>query len=136
MTVAVVVDANIIIGAALGRSWTLLLEMAELGYLIIPQRAYDESLKRTATLARGRTPHDLSVLEDLATIVPSAPAFEDVARWLLGREREKDWPILATAMTFGVPIWTKDKDFSGTGVGTWNNRTIRYLIEGAIPARS
>jgi predicted nucleic acid-binding protein len=42
-----------------------------------------------------------------------------------------DWPIVATAMLLGCPIWTEDRDFFGSGVATWTTENVElYLRNG------
>lgn len=137
MTPSVVVDSNIIVSAVLGLSGPFLRLVAENVHVILPERVYDEASKRTATLLAQKmhAPVDLSFILDITNWAPTAfvDRHEHDARWLLDADRQSDWPILATAMVYGAPVWTNDKDFAGTGVATWNNRTIRYLINGGIP---
>jgi predicted nucleic acid-binding protein len=132
----VVVDANILVGATLGRGWSGLRDAAAALALIVPERAFEEAAKRTAHLqrAQGLAVTDLDPLLRLMWLVPTPddPRQTEIARWLLGRERAADWPVLATARLFDAHVWTKDRDFSGTGVRTWNNRTIRFLIESGL----
>ena len=40
-----------------------------------------------------------------------------------------DWPILAVAIAFEVPIWTEDKDFFGCGAATWTTDRVRLYLE-------
>ncbi len=39
-----------------------------------------------------------------------------------------DWPVLATALVLGVPIWTEDQDFFGTGVPTWTTDRVELYL--------
>jgi len=39
-----------------------------------------------------------------------------------------DWPILATALVMGCPIWTEDHDFFGTGVPTWTTSRVELYF--------
>ncbi|MBM3514871.1 MAG: hypothetical protein FJX59_14340 [Alphaproteobacteria bacterium] len=47
---------------------------------------------------------DVQTRDDLAEI--------STAKWLLGRDRLSDWPILATARAYDAHLWIKDRDFS------------------------
>ena len=52
---------------------------------------------------------------------------------LLARERlrtrdEDDWPVLATALALGCPVWTEDADFFGVGVATWTTDRVEILL--------
>lgn len=133
-----VIDTNVIVSAFLGRSWPLLVEIAERVVVLLPERVYEEATKRLTSLleARGEAPPDLSPLLAIMNLV--SPDISDereaVMRWLLGPRGATDWQILAAAMEYGAPIWTRDRDFLGTGVGTWNNRTVRYYADGRMLA--
>jgi hypothetical protein len=67
------------------------------------------------------------VREIIVTYVEQASFFvPDVAY----AEAEEDWPILASALAIGCPIWTEDTDFFGCGVPTWTtNRVVMFLRE-------
>jgi len=59
-------------------------------------------------------------------------AFEAIARERIEKRDEDDWPILATAIALGCPIWTEDTDFFGCGVATWTtDRVELYLARAA-----
>ena len=61
---------------------------------------------------------------DPETYVP----FEAVARERIDRRDQDDWPVLASALALGCPIWTEDTDFFGSGVATWTTgRAELYL---------
>jgi predicted nucleic acid-binding protein len=50
------------------------------------------------------------------------------------RRDEDDWPILASALALGCPIWTEDTDFFGCGVATWTtDRVELYLAKASEP---
>jgi predicted nucleic acid-binding protein len=56
--------------------------------------------------------------------------FETEARQRLAAREPEDWPILASALAIGCPIWTEDKDFFGRGVATWtSDRVLMFLPE-------
>ncbi len=42
-----------------------------------------------------------------------------------------DWPIIATALALGCPIWTEDTDFFGCGVATWKSNSIEIFLSGS-----
>lgn len=54
--------------------------------------------------------------------------FEEEARKRIAARDPEDWPILATALTLGCPIWTEDTDFFGCGVATWTSATIGAFL--------
>jgi predicted nucleic acid-binding protein len=109
-----VLDANILIRAVLGKGTRLLL--AKYGTRV------DFFAPDVA----------LSSLESVIQMVEVNvyARFEKVARQRLARRDEDDWPILATALALGYPIWTEDNDFFGCGVATWtSDRVELYLSE-------
>jgi predicted nucleic acid-binding protein len=59
-------------------------------------------------------------------------SFEAIARQRIDRRDEDDWPVLASALALGCPIWTEDTDFFGCGVATWTtDRVELYLAKDA-----
>jgi predicted nucleic acid-binding protein len=55
-------------------------------------------------------------------------AFETEARERLGPRDPEDWPILASALALGCPIWTEDTDFFGCGVATWTSNRVQMFL--------
>ena len=41
-----------------------------------------------------------------------------------------DWPVLACAMTTACPIWTEDADFFGAGIATWTTDRVELYLAG------
>ena len=72
----------------------------------------------------------LKAMAGLATIVGDDlyGDFEAEARKRLGARDPEDWPILATALALGCPIWTEDTDFFGCGVATWTSSGIDIFV--------
>src|SRR5512140_924393 len=66
----------------------------------------------------------MAILESLAELIQTVESgtyarFEPLPRKRIERKDEDDWPILASALALGCPIWTEDTDFFGCGVATW-----------------
>jgi len=130
---ALVLDANILIRAVLGRRVRSILE-AHAGSIsfFIPEPAYAEAEEHLALLVEkrgGNTVIALSAVRSMAalgTIVGQDlyGDFESEARKRLGTRDPEDWPILAAALALGCPIWTEDTDFFGCGVATWTSASI------------
>ena len=56
--------------------------------------------------------------------------FETEARRRLAARDPEDWPILASPLALGCPIWTEDTDFFGCGVAMWtSDRVLIFLQE-------
>jgi predicted nucleic acid-binding protein len=137
MNKAIVLDANILIRAVLGkRVLELITQAAHNVNFFAPDVAYADARKYLPDLLakRGIQPAAVMlVLDELEFIVRSVEAeiYEDLKATALARIAVRDaddWPVLACAMTLGCPIWTEDQDFFGTGVATWtSNRVALYF---------
>lgn len=134
---ALVLDANILIRAVLGRRVRRILEChAESVSFFVPETAYYEAEEHLAALVIGRggdpmaALHSLRSMAALGTIVglDIYADFEDAARRRLAGRDPDDWPILAAALALGCPIWTEDTDFFGCGVATWTSASIDNFL--------
>jgi predicted nucleic acid-binding protein len=135
----IVLDANILIRAVLGRRvWQLIDTYASRGVrFFAPDVAFDDAEKYLPLLLKKRgLPHaDISTsLEYLRNFIePIAPelysVFESEARQRLRDRDESDWPILATALALTCPVWTEDADFFGTGVAVWTTSRIEIFFQ-------
>jgi len=140
----IVLDANILIRAVLGRRvWQLIDTYAAQGVrFFAPDVVFEDAEKYLPLLLKKRDKPvaDLSAsLQYLRNnIEPVAPelyaVFESDARQRLRGRDENDWPVLATALALTCPIWTEDEDFFGTGVAAWTtNRIEIFLKQQATP---
>jgi hypothetical protein len=121
-----VLDANILIRAVLGRRVRELLERYAVRGVrfLAPEAAFEEASKYLPTLLEKRgIPRDdvLASLSELRAIVEAVEAdfyrsFEQQARQRLRGRDEADWPIPRDSSRFG--LWPLDRrpDFFGTGV--------------------
>src|SRR5256884_3006450 len=133
----IVLDANILIRAVLGRRVRQLIDTyAGQGVrFFAPDVAFDDAEKYLPPLLkkRGKPDADLSAsLEYLRNIIevvtPELYAvFESEARQRLRGRDESDWPILATALGLACALWTEDADFFGTGVAVWTTNRIEIF---------
>ena len=136
---ALVLDANILIRAVLGNQVRRILEeYAESVSFFIPESAYAEAEEHLASLVtkRGGDPakglilfRAVAALADLVT-ADLYGDHEAEARKRLGARDPDDWPILASALALGCPIWTEDTDFFGCGVATWTSNRIEIFLSG------
>ena len=132
-----VLDANILIRAVLGvRVSSIIHKFAPKTALLAPVSAFEEarySLPRIVQRRNMPVLTAMAALESLEVLVHPVElrtfaAFELVARQLIRVRDEKDWPVLASALALGCPIWTEDTDFFGCGVATWTtDRVERFL---------
>jgi predicted nucleic acid-binding protein len=134
---AIVLDANILIRAVLGkRVRELILEHVTTVKFFAPDVAYADARKYLPALLKKRgvdASAAMLVLDRLEGVVQSIDAelYEGLQQQALQRIAARDaddWPVLACAMTLGCPVWTEDADFFGTGVPTWtSDRVALYL---------
>ena len=134
----IVLDANILIRAILGRRVRQLLDeySGRKVRFYAPDIAYADAEKYLPPLLkkRGKPDTDLSAsLEYLQQLIePVGPEtygiFEDEAKQRLRGRDEDDWPILATALTLACPIWTEDTDFFGTGIAVWTTSRVEIFL--------
>ena len=135
-----VLDANIVISAALGQRVRELLTAAddEVAFFA-PQIAFDDAERHLPTIAARR---DWSVealadaQETLKTVngmVDSVPEemyrikkAEALAR-IAARDFD-DWHFVALALILDCPIWTHDADYLGTGIPTWTTNTVEIYL--------
>jgi len=135
----IVLDANILIRAVLGRRVRQLLDTyAASGVrFVAPDIAYDDAQKYLPLLLqkRGKPSDDVPVsLEYLREVVEPVDRdlygeFETEARERLRGRDESDWPVLATALGLGCPIWTEDADFFGAGIAVWTTSRIEIFLK-------
>ncbi|HLZ11539.1 MAG TPA: PIN domain-containing protein [Candidatus Acidoferrum sp.] len=142
----IVLDANILIRAVLGRRVRQLIEVyASQGVrFFAPEIVFDDAETYLPGLLqkRGKSTADLApALAYLRnTVEPIAPelysAFEEEARSRLRDRDEWDWPVLASALALACAVWTEDTDFFGTGVAVWTTNRVEIFLKQQIESRS
>ena len=135
---AIVLDANILIRAVLGkRVRELIVNNADAVQFFAPDVAYADARKYLPALLEKRgvaSAPALAVLDALSTIVrplehSAYAGMQTQALQRIALRDADDWPVLACAMAIGCPVWTEDADFFGTGVATWtSDRVELYLV--------
>ena len=135
-----VLDANILIRLVLGRRVReLVLKHADRVAFFTPAVCYDDARRYLPGLLVARQVDPGPAVEVLngfeaivravdETVYASARA-DALAR--IERRDAQDWPILATALMLGLPIWTEDQDFFGTGVPTWTTDRVELYLNSA-----
>jgi predicted nucleic acid-binding protein len=133
-----VLDANILIGAVLGKGIRQLLQRYAISAeFYAPDKAFIEAAGHLPALALKRrfepefmrqNWYALTALID--TIKGSEYEIHESAslRRISSRDAD-DWPVLATAMLLNCAIWTEDHDFFGTGIATWTTRNIEIYLQ-------
>jgi predicted nucleic acid-binding protein len=137
-----VLDANILVRAVLGRRVLPLLETySNRVAFLAPAVAFADARAHLPEILRRRgvpTESTAQLLEDalgrlllLVTEVPpeAYSALEAEARRRLAQRDQSDWPFLALALQLGCPIWTEDQDFFGSGVPTWTTDRVAIYLE-------
>jgi predicted nucleic acid-binding protein len=136
---AIVLDANILIRAVLGkRMRELIVENATTVKFFAPEVAYADARKYLPVLLEKRgisSDAAMAVLDALESIVQPLEfelyaGLQQQALQRIALRDADDWPILACAMMIGCPVWTEDADFFGSGVATWtSDRVALYLAD-------
>lgn len=134
---AIVLDANILIRAVLGRKVReLIFKYAASVNFFAPDAAYADARKYLPLVLKKRglnTVAALRVLYSLELIV--IPLGLDLYASLKQESLQRiairdadDWPVLACAMSIGCPVWTEDADFFGAGVATWTSDRVELYL--------
>jgi len=135
-----VLDANILIRAVLGRRvLALLVRYGSDVQFFAPESAFEEAREHLPSiLSKRNVPvvEALEVLDSLSQIVQPIStdtyiAFEQVARQRLAGRDLEDWPVLAAALALNCPIWTEDADFFGAGIATWTTDRVELFLKNA-----
>jgi len=136
---AIVLDANILIRAVLGkRVRELIVDNAERVQFFSPDVAYADARKYLPALLgkRGiKSESAMAVLNALESIVWPLElgvyaGFKTQALQRIAMRDADDWPVLACAMAIGCPVWTEDADFFGTGAATWTSDRVELYLAG------
>lgn len=145
-TRSLVLDANILVRAVLGRRvLALLLAYATYVHFLAPELAFADVRRHLPgiLIKRGLSTESVTrlveqeVLGRLPVLITPAPHesyanFEGRARRRLAGRDEADWPFVALAMRLGCPIWTEDQDFFGIGVPTWTTDRVEIYLQSAL----
>ena len=140
----IVLDANILIRAVLGRRVRELLDTwaAQGVRFFAPDVAFDDAEKNLPPILarRGKPIGDIAAALDwLRSVVePVTPElygfFEAESRERMEDRDENDWPVLATALALACAIWTEDADFFGAGIAVWTTNRIEIFFRQQLRA--
>ncbi|PSJ16176.1 PIN domain-containing protein [Nitrosomonas supralitoralis] len=133
-----VIDANILIRAVLGRRARYLIEhyCESVAFYTAEANAAEAEFYLTTELA---TKHNLSesvwrpvymgILNTVQIISDGILIeVESKAKSRIASRDVNDWPVVAAALLLDCPVWTEDKDFFGTGVATWTTATVELYL--------
>lgn len=127
----IVLDANILVAAVLGRQVPRVLAAAQARgvALAVTERQILEAahvlvgkIGLTASEARAGLEAVTALITPLGTEFFAAA--ETPARDRLHARAQSDWPVLAAALAAGGGIWSHDRDFFGVGVPVWSSRNM------------
>src|SRR5215472_5916104 len=134
---ALVLDANILIRAVLGRRVRQILrKYGNAVRLCSPDVCFAEARRYIADLAERRgmaVAETLALMKEIQSVVQMVEAglyrgYEEAARRRIERRDPDDWPIIAAAMMLNCPIWTEDQDFFGSGIPTWTTDRVEIYL--------
>ena len=135
----IVLDANILIRAILGRRSRQLIETYSLEGVrfFAPDVSFDDAAEYLPLLLRKHGKPDADVAESLdylRTMIEPVDrelygVFEADARERMRGRDEDDWPVLACALALACGIWTEDADFFGTGVAVWTTSRVEIFLK-------
>jgi predicted nucleic acid-binding protein len=132
-----VLDANILIRAVLGTRVRSLLEKYEdSAEFYAPDLCFEQAREHLPAILEGRgiDPRPgLVVLDEIKLVVQPVDRelyqeHEEISRERIGVRDIEDWPVVAVAVLLGIPIWTEDQDFFGTGVATWTTDRVELYL--------
>jgi predicted nucleic acid-binding protein len=133
-----VLDANIVLRAALGQRVRQILEKYEDEARFYTPDVCSEDARRYIPVISNERGFDvdlgLSVLEQVGRIVEQVDRslyeeYQEPARGRIGQRDPDDWPVVATALLLDLPIWTEDQDFFGSGVATWTSDRVELYLQ-------
>src|SRR5271165_4951460 len=75
----------------------------------------------------------LSVLDQVSLTVEPVDRslyedYQEIARARVLPRDPDDWPVAAVALLLGIPIWTEDQDFFGSGIATWTTDRVELFL--------
>ena len=132
-----VLDANILLRAVFGQRVRQILEAYEdQASFYTPDVCFQDARKcRGYISVRRRLDVDLalSVLDQISRMVEPADRslyedYQEIARGRVLPRDPDDWPVAAVALLLGLPIWTEDQDFFGSGIATWTTDRVELFL--------
>ena len=137
-TLGLVLDANILIRAILGKRVLKILEHYEDAVsFYCPDTCYEEACKHLPIILQRLgldAASSLVALEQLKLLVQPIDRalyhpYETQAQARIAERDPDDWPIVALAMALNLPIWTEDQDFFGSGLATWTTDRVELYLQ-------
>ena len=134
----IVLDANILLGAVFGqRIRSLNDKYGDSAGFFSPDSCLDEAKKYVPEIAARRgidVDFALVILDGVSATIEFVDRelyseFSEEAHQRIGSRDPDDWPVIATALMLGLPIWTDDQDFFGTGIATWTTASVELFLK-------
>src|SRR5438309_690965 len=135
-----VLDANILLRAVFGIRVMQLLETYEdVAGFYSPDVCFAEAEKYIPDVAKRRGLNSSlarSILQDVTGIIQPVDkslyeSHEKLARERIQRRDPRDWPVVAVALMPGLPVWTEDQDFFGSGIPTCTTDRVELYLRGS-----
>ena len=133
----IVLDANILMRAVLGRKVKPLLEEHyESVQFFAPEVCYQDARKYLPQLFKKKNleaDDAIDALDKLMLLVDTVEssaysAYEIEAKQRIEIRDIDDWPVVAVALMLNCPVWTEDADFFGTGIATWTSDRVHLYL--------
>ena len=133
-----VLDANILLRAVLGRRVREILETYEdQARFYTPDVCFQDAQRYIPVISNERgldVDLGLSVLNQIGRVVEQVDRslYEEhqiAARGRIALRDPDDWPVVATALLLDLPIRTEDQDFFGSGFATWTNDRVELCLQ-------
>jgi predicted nucleic acid-binding protein len=136
----IVLDANILLRAVFGQRVRHLLKKYEnqIGFYA-PDICFRDARKYVIKISeqQGLDPNlGLAVLDQISNLVEPIDRglyeqYQHASRERIALRDPDDWPIVAVALLFHVPVWTEDQDFFGSGIATWTTDRVELYLQGS-----
>lgn len=133
----IVLDANILMRAVLGKKVKPLLEKhyADVQFFA-PEVCYQDAKKYLPPLFKKKNLEEedaIAALEELMRLVNivdmGAYGLHEIeAKQRIAIRDIDDWPVVAVALMLNCPVWTEDADFFGTGIATWTSDRVHLYL--------
>jgi predicted nucleic acid-binding protein len=132
-----VLDANILLRAVFGtRVRTILQSFEDTASFFSPDVCFEDARHYIPDLAARRSMDasaGLATLDAISKVVESVDrslyeSLEQLAHERVSPRDPDDWPVAAVALLLGLPIWTEDQDFFGTGLASWTTDKVEVYL--------
>ncbi len=132
------VDANILLGAILGRSLPIVIDVARHRRLLTSEGVHREVLGTLLSLNAAR---ERSMIAEILFKVAPPLASDDTSVAAAGTVLTRavasrngsaaDAHLLAVAWLYDADVWSHDRDFAGTGWPSWSSANLVAALHAA-----